>query len=515
MNQAIRKLLPGIKRSNKLSYVGLAIVLVTLRRIYLYLKVPLKLRHIQEVSTFDMAKSFYNREPPYSRFKRLTLPVMKKNNGFYVSKIPFDWTIHIANSTAARVVLMKSESNPKSHEWLHNLGPNSPFYRLLGDDNVGINNGKDWKRQRKVMNPAFHRTMPIIAMASLLPSLFNMIELHDGAIPIQVFMRDYTLDVLGVTIFGFNFNSMSGGSTEWKKVYTMVSEALADPLFNIMGRFSFLLRLIPEKRKQLEAVSKLSGLLNRVAEQRRQEVQKGLYIDKPNGEKDLVTLMLEAEQSSGGFLSSIELQHNIAGLFLAGHETTAHTLSFCFYHLAKNKNVQEKLRQEIISILGDGLDDKVPTVEQLKEMKYLNLVLKENLRHNGPADSLIPRITTENIHIENTLIPKDTIVNIDIYAIHHDPEIWENVEQFIPERFEKGGEHDNHEGLTWLPFSTGSRQCIGMNFSLNEQRLVVATMVRRYEISISKDSVHYDHVVMDNAISKMPDSLELNFKRRF
>ncbi|CAO3680746.1 unnamed protein product [Rhizopus stolonifer] len=159
--------------------------------------------------------------------------------------------------------------------------------------------------------------------------------------------------------------------------------------------------------------------------------------------------------------------------------------------------------------------DVVPTLDQLKAMEYLNLVLKENLRHNGPADNLLPRIAKEDIIVDGTLIPKGTTVNIDIYAIHHDLKNWEDVEKFIPERFAKGGEHDVHEGLTWLPFSNGARQCIGMSFSLTEQRLILAMMVRRYEISISKDSIHYDHIIMNETTTKAPDSLELIFTKRY
>ncbi|RCI02684.1 cytochrome P450-dit2 [Rhizopus stolonifer] len=512
---ALDKFLTMLQKNTKKSYIGIAIALITLQRIYSYFRVPKQLRHITSIPFLTIAKSQYDREPPYSRFKRLILPIISKNSGLYVSKVPFDWTVHIANPIAARQVLMKAESNPKSHEWLHNLGPNAPFYKFLGDDNVGIANGKDWKRQRKIMNPAFHRSMPIKTMASIIPSLFDLIEEEQGKIIVPAVMRDLTLDILGLTIFGFDFNSMQGSSDEWKRIYTTVNEALVDPLLNIMGPFSFLLFFFPEKKRQLDAVAKLSQKLDEIAQQKRKEVKQGLYANKPENEKDLVTLMLEAEEMGEAVTSNTELRHNIAGLFLAGHDTTAHTLSFCFYNLAKNRDVQHKLRQEVLDILGDTPMDVVPTLDQLKTMEYLNLVLKENLRHNGPADNLLPRIAKEDIIVDGTLIPKGTTVNIDIYAIHHDPKNWEDVEKFIPERFAKGGEHDGHEGLTWLPFSNGSRQCIGISFSLTEQRLILAMMVRKYEISISKDSIHYDHIIMNETATKAPDSLELIFTKRY
>lgn len=82
------------------------------------------------------------------------------------------------------------------------MGPNSPFVQFLGYDTVGIANGQDWKRQRKVLNPAFHRSMPIKTMASVIPSLFSYIEKNNGTVSISLLMKDFTLDILGLAIFG-------------------------------------------------------------------------------------------------------------------------------------------------------------------------------------------------------------------------------------------------------------------------------------------------------------------------
>lgn len=512
---ALDKLLPAIQKNTKKSYIGAAIALITLQRIFSYFRAPKKLRHITSIPFFAMAKSHYNREPPHSRFKRLIYPAISKNGGLYVSKIPFDWTVHIASPIAAKHVLMKAESNPKSHDFLDMMGPNSPFVQFLGYDTVGIANGQDWKRQRKVLNPAFHRSMPIKTMASVIPSLFSYIEKNNGTVSISLLMKDFTLDILGLAIFGFEFKALQGDPENWTSTYALVNEGLFDPLLNVMGSFSFLLTLLfPEKRKQMDAVSRLNAKLAQLAEQKRKEVQEGLHADKPENEKDLVTLMLEAEQANEA-IKDEELRHNIAGFFLAGHDTTAHTLSFCLYNLAKNKAVQQKLRQEIINHMGDEPMDVEPTLEQLKEMEYLNLVIKENLRLAGPADNLLPRVAKEDIIIDGTLIPKGTTLNIDIFAIHHDPRYWADADQFIPERFAKGGEQENHEGLTWLPFSNGARQCIGMNFSLTEQRLVLAMLVRKYEISVPENSIHYDHVIIGDASTRAPDSLELSFTKRY
>ncbi|RCI06274.1 cytochrome P450-dit2, partial [Rhizopus stolonifer] len=494
---ALDKILPVIQKNTKRSYIRVALVLITLHRIYSYFRVPRQLRHIVSLPFLSMEKSFYYREPPYSRFKRLILPVIKKDNGFYLSKVPFGWTVHVIDPVAAKQILMKAESSQKSHDFMETMGPNSPFVRLFGKDSVGIDNGQSWKKNRKIMNPVFHRPVPIETMASVVPTFFSFIEKNSYRVYIGPAMKNFTLDVLGFTIFGVEFKALKGDPEHWSSNYALVNKGMSDPLMNVMGSFGFLVSLFSPKRKSwMDAVTRFNAKLAQMVEQRRKEVDCGLYSSKSDKEKDLLTLMLEAKQRGEGASSDEELSHNMAGLFLAGHDGIAHTLAFCLYHLAKNKDVQDKLREHVISILGDAPIDIKPTLEQLKSIEYLDLVIKENLRHNAPADSLLPRIAKEDVILNGTLVPKGTTLNVDIYAIHHDPRSWESVDKFIPERFAKGGEYDNHEGLTWLPFSNGSRQCIGLNFSMVEQRLVLAMLVRKYEIDIPIESTHREHVVV-------------------
>lgn len=85
----------------------------------------------------------------------------------------------------------------------------------------------------------------------------------------------------------------------------------------------------------------------------------------------------------------------------------------------------------------------------------------------------------EDTNLGGELIPKYTKVSIDISAIHQDPKIWKDPRSFIPERFEKGGEFESHTGMTYMPFSNGARQCIGMNFSLAEQRVLLSMLCKR------------------------------------
>lgn len=101
---------------------------------------------------------------------------------------------------------------------------------------------------------------------------------------------------------------------------------------------------------------------------------------------------------------------------------------------------------------------------------------------------MIPRLVTQDIELKGTFIPKGTRVNIDIYGLHHNPRIWKDPFVFRPERFEKDGEADKFSGtgMPWVPFSNGARQCIGMNFSLVEQRVFLPMLCKCTKIALSK-----------------------------
>ncbi|KAG1456491.1 hypothetical protein G6F46_010258 [Rhizopus delemar] len=403
---------------------------------------------------------------------------------------------------------------PKSHDMLTKLGSDSPLVQLIGYDNILISNGHLWKNQRKLVNPAFHRSMPIKTVSSVIFDLFSAIEKENGTISIAPKMKDFTLDALGLTLFGFDFKALKGDPDEWTKVFRQGIQVAMDPFLNVLSPlYSVLSFIFPEKRRQMKAVIKLNGKMDQMIKQKHTEVLSGAYSDIPENEKDLVVLMLEAERRGEGITNDLQLRNNMALLLLAGHDTTATALSFCFYNIAKNKHVQQKLREEIIGVLGDEPVDIVPTLEQLKEMPYLNLVIQENLRLNEPLNYLIPRVAKKDMIVDDILIPKGTTINFDIYGIHHNPKYWRNPNQFIPERFAKGGEHETHEGLTWLPFGDGSRRCIGMNFSMFQQRLVLAMIIRKYEIDISKDANDHRHIA--GFKTKSRGSPKLTFTKRY
>lgn len=98
---------------------------------------------------------------------------------------------------------------------------------------------------------------------------------------------------------------------------------------------------------------------------------------------------------------------------------------------------------------------------------------------NGPLPHVLPRISTEDSMFSGTFVPKNSVIAIDLYNIHHSGKVWRDTEVFNPDRFEEGGEAGKlGDGFNWLPFGGGPRQCIGMNFSLAEQRVLLSMMCK-------------------------------------
>ncbi|CAO3680930.1 unnamed protein product [Rhizopus stolonifer] len=472
---ALEKLLSVLQNRSRSSYIAAAIALITVQRVYSFLRVPKSLRGFPVVPVLSIIKAYLDNLSPIDRFKRIVFPVIENENGLYVNKIPFGWRLYIANPVIAKQMLLKTDNFPKDHSIAEELGEDSFIFKFFGLDNIALSNGNMWKAQRKTMNPAFYRTPPLKVMESVVLALFSNIEAEGDNFPVTKRLHDFTLDVLGLAIFDFNFNALQGDPEGWTKTYNLVIETLLDPLFNVFPALDSVMRHIyPKRIKGIEAVIKLNAKFDELARKKRIEIQKGVYANVPDSQKDVLTLMLESEQKGESMKTDEELRHNIAILFVAGHDTTANTLSFCLYNLAKNKDIQQKLREEVISVLGDNPHSETPTLEELKKMKYMNMVIKENLRLNGPVDFLFSRKTVKEINLSGTIIPKDTAITVDLNGIHRNPKYWANPDEFIPERFLENGEQGSHEGLTWLPFSNGSRQCLGMNFSLAEQRLLLA-----------------------------------------
>ncbi|KAI8079517.1 cytochrome P450 [Gilbertella persicaria] len=516
-------ILPRLTQRNKAIGIGLAVALTFLYYVQdRLLKPPKQFRHLPYQSYFELIQSVIQKESYWDRAYRTVMPKIdtKESCGLYMKPARVGWLLMVTNPKDVKQILLKSELYPKLD--ISRKNERTFVSKFIGGNSMLLVNGEKWKSQRKVANPAFHRSAPVKLFGSLTQQLFEVIEENDSSrANVGDLMERWTLDAIGKAGFGFDFNALSQKDNAWVQTYNTINRGLQSIMFFLFPVLdTSLLWLFPKRQAMHRELNRFLDMLNAMIVHKREQIENGDLQNKDleENEKDLLTLMIESEKRGEGILSNQELQTNICLFFLAGHDTTSNTLSFAMYYLATHPDIQQKAREEAIRVLGDAPMDIIPTIDQAKQFDYINQVIKETLRINGPVVGLVPRIATQDTFLSNTFIPKGTPVSVDIFGLQHSNKVWEHPEVFDPDRFSKTGEasvREAGEGMAYVPFSNGSRQCIGMNFSLYEQRVILSMLLRKYTWTLPKDSIHKDKLLMQGNFIIGPYNLEIDFKKRY
>ena len=177
-------------------------------------------------------------------------------------------------------------------------------------------------------------------------------------------------------------------------------------------------------------------------------------------------------------MSDRQLRDEVMTIYLAGHETTAMALCWLWYLLSKNPKSARKVREEVESVVGEG----VVSVEHLPKLVYAKMVVEETLRLY-PSAWLLSRKAIHDDQVGPYRIWAGSSLFISPFVTHRRPDLWENPEGFDPERFTPGGDEGGPR-YAYFPFGGGPRQCIGNNFALMEATLIVASVVRRYRLDL-------------------------------
>ncbi|CEG79632.1 hypothetical protein RMATCC62417_14075 [Rhizopus microsporus] len=381
IHRLIRVILPFLKsRAGVLSISSAAILAVLYSLVQKFNRPPSQLRHLPYVDRFTFLKYGF-KDIPYDQYgKEKLLPLLKAGtNGIYLRCTIEGWSVRLANPIAIKQFTLKQEYTfPKATD---NGGvEGSLIKKFLGGPNIVFLSGADWKRHRKIANLAFQRSMPIKLFGKLTKKMFESMEdLGYDNVDVNDLFQRFTLDAIGIGGFGFDFNALSDKDSQWVRNYESIVQGMASPFFIAFPAFDTTYRHWFKKR--LEVHNNLDMFLDNIdkmIEQKRKNVYENAETSSSDEEKDLLTLMIESEtKGAGERMSDEELRSNLCIFFLAGHDTTANTLAAILYELAKHPEIQERARQEAIRILGDGPEDIVPTFDQLKELSYINMIIKE------------------------------------------------------------------------------------------------------------------------------------------
>ena len=307
-----------------------------------------------------------------------------------------------------------------------------------------------------------------------------MVSFTDQSVNMLDWFSKLTLEAILSTAFGVDTNIQMGENTKTLEK--------AKALFEV----PFMVRLIarlPLGKLLLKIMSSVRGnpatylgdVVKEIIKTRRQQ---GL-----TGRKDLLHLMMTANEETTvegvSKLSDEEIVAQSIIFLLAGYETSSNTLSFILYHLALNPDVQDKLRTEIKEAVESNAKRK-SLYELAQNMEYLDCVIKESQRL-CPAAAQVNRECCENYDLNGIHIPAGTEIMIPIYVLHHDPDAWQNPENFDPERF-LGPAKDARHAFQFLPFGAGPRNCIGMRFALMEVKVALVRILMKFKFMASPET---------------------------
>jgi cytochrome P450 len=226
-------------------------------------------------------------------------------------------------------------------------------------------------------------------------------------------------------------------------------------------------------RRLREALATLDEVVYRFIDERRALVSRTEDGYDPTG--DLLSMLINVRyEDTGEGMSDQQLRDEVMTMFLAGHETTANTLTWVWYLLSQHPEIEARLHAELDDVLGG----RAPTFADLDTLAYTRMVIEETLRMY-PAVWMTGRQSIEEDVIGGYTIPADSMLMLSFYFMHHDPTYWDEPEVFRPERFSEGGAQDRPR-WAYLPFGGGPRVCIGQHFALMEAQLVLALIAQRY-----------------------------------
>jgi len=204
-------------------------------------------------------------------------------------------------------------------------------------------------------------------------------------------------------------------------------------------------------------------------------------------------------------LDEEELRTNVFIFFLAGHETTATALAFILQVLAKDQTIQEKMRKEVLKEIGN----EIPTYENVKKLDFMAATIKENLRLYGPVTSL-QRVTKVDTILEDWILPAGTNVMVNMHAVHTSKESFEDPEQFKPERWLDSETNKNN---AWIPFGSGSRICVGNNFSILEQKIFLSVLLQKMKWEFKNKEDISKGVESSDGFLRIPQKKTFNFHK--
>lgn len=427
-------------------------------KVYPYYPIPAETKVSSFMTLFKKNRSWL--DGLYARSYTMKMGHVKMlNSGLYIPNEPE--LIH-------RILVSDAKNFPKNRVLHEVLVP------LLGDS-IFTTNNNIWRKQRNLLTPSFEKKK--------VQSIFNMMQdaatdmmkrlekFSDGKYHnIDNEMSFVTADTIFRTILSSTLSEKEG--TAVVEAFVVFQEMSARIGMQRLFLIPKIFRLGSDKKYQ-ESGAIIRGVLADIIRPRYEAVTQ----NKEDNHHDILASLLKGiDEDTGKPFPFKEILDQIAMLFLAGHETTASSMTWSLYLLALYPQHQEEAYQEVINECSSGLF----TLENIQNLKFVSNVFKEALRLYPPVSSLA-RESAIDTKIRDKEVKKGSHIVVSPWLMHRNERYWEDPHMFNPSRF------DNPKNITkntYFPFGLGQRICIGSGFASQESILLLATILREYKVEL-------------------------------
>ncbi len=378
-------------------------------------------------------------------------------------------TMYIANELPlVDRILRGGTAFPKHSELVRNLDP------LIGNS-VFSANGADWESQRAMVNPAFAhtalgRSMPLmVAAADDLVARIEAAARAGGPVDIDPMMTHVAADIIFRTLFSETLDAERSNiiHSAFGRFQRLAHSASMLRLYGLpAGSF--------EKRSRGPARA-IHDVFRPIVEAR----YAGFHGGGEAGPRDILQSLIEAKHpETGAPFTCEQVMEQVSTIFLAGHETSASTMTWALYMLAECAHIQTRVREEVARVAGDDPLNGA----MLKDMSQLRNIFKETLRLYPPV-SFLPREVTCPMDMRDKHMEAGAMLVVAPWLTQRNKDNWACPHGFDPDRFDDPANAEMAK-QAWFPFGRGPRVCVGAGFAQQEVMTVIASVVRRFQISV-------------------------------
>ncbi|XP_074485658.1 cytochrome P450 4V8 [Sebastes fasciatus] len=347
--------------------------------------------------------------------------------------------------------------------------------------------GPKWRQRRKMLTPTFHFSILtdfLEVMNEQAEILVEKLGKQAGKGQFDCFSHITlcALDIICETAMGKKIYAQSNSDSVYvKSVYKMsdiVSRRQRSPWFWL----DFVYNFFGEGREHDRTLKILHSFTNKVIHERMENIS---YTESDSDSdqgarkrRAFLDMLLKTTDEEGNRMSHQDIQEEVDTFMFRGHDTTAASMNWAIHLLGSHPEAHRKVQQELQEVFGTS--DRPANMDDLKKLKYLDCVIKEALRL-FPSVPFFARSLGEDCHINGFKVPKGANAIIITYALHRDPRYFPEPEEFRPERFLP----ENSVGrppYAYVPFSAGLRNCIGQRFALMEEKVIMASILRNFNV---------------------------------